>query len=55
MARPRKLTPIEEQAIYSMKLSGISVTEIAFKNSISVRTVERIVRRIENEKQAKKS
>lgn len=47
MARPRKLTPRKEQAIYDMKIQGVSETEIAYKNDISTRTVNRIVNRVE--------
>lgn len=47
MPRPRKLTPIEEQAVYQMKKQGVPTTEIAYKNGISTRTVDRIVKRIE--------
>lgn len=47
MARPRKLTAREEQAIYEMKIEGVSETEIAYKNDISTRTVNRIVNRVE--------
>ena len=49
MARPRKLTPTEEQTIYEMKLEGVSETEIAYKHDISTRTVNRIANRVGEE------
>jgi len=44
--RKRKLTPRKEQQVYNMRKSGISVTEVAFKNGISTKTVQRIINRI---------
>lgn len=46
MGRKRKLTPRKEQQVYNMRKSGISVTEVAYKNGISTKTVQRIVNRI---------
>lgn len=51
--RPRKLTPIEERSIYGMKSEGASYAEIAYKHDISVKTVERIIKRIEQESEVK--
>lgn len=48
--RPRKLTPIEELSIYEARSNGASYAEIAFKSNISVKTVERIIKRIEEER-----
>jgi len=50
MARPRKLTPLEEYAAYGLRKSGVSYAEIAHNNGASVRTIERIIKRIETDK-----
>ena len=53
MPIPRKLTPIEEHSIYGMKSGGASYAEIAYKHNISVKTVERIIKRIAQEREVK--
>lgn len=55
MARPRKLTPLEERGVYEQRKRGVSLTEIAYKNGISVKTVERISKRIEEEEREVKN
>jgi DNA invertase Pin-like site-specific DNA recombinase len=55
MARPRKLTPLEEYAAYGLRKSGVSYAEIAHNNGVSVRTIERIIKRIEIDKKPKES
>jgi len=48
--RKRKLNPIEEMIVYEQKTAGkISIAEIAYKNEISTKTVERITKRIHEE------
>jgi len=49
MARPRKLNPIEEYAVYEMHKEGRPQAEIAYKFGIGTTTVFRIVKRIEQE------
>lgn len=44
--RRRKLTPIEERLVYDQRIEGKSVTEVAYINGISTKTVQRIVNRI---------
>ena len=55
MPRPRKLTPIEERAIYEQRKQGVSLTEIAYKNGVSVKTVERTCQRVEEESEVQKN
>lgn len=47
--RVRKLNPEEEYLIYKQRIAGASVVELAYKNKISTRTVERIVKRIKEQ------
>ena len=47
--RQKKLNPIEEQLIYDQRIAGASVVELAYKNNISTRTVERIIKRIKEQ------
>lgn len=44
--RRRKLTPIEERLVYDQRIEGKSVTEVAYINGVSTKTVQRIVNRI---------
>jgi DNA-directed RNA polymerase specialized sigma24 family protein len=46
---PRKLSPLEETGVYEAKINGTPIAEIAYKFGISVRTVDRIVKRVKNE------
>ena len=46
MARPRKLTHEEEELIYKNKIAGISIAELAFKNGVSAKTIERTCKRV---------
>lgn len=55
MGRPRKLTPIEEAGVYQMHKEGRPQPEIAYKYGIGTTTVFRIVKRIEQEKEAKEN
>ncbi len=55
MARPRKLTPLKERDVYEQRKRGVSLTEIAYKNGISVKTVERIYKRIDAEEREVKN
>lgn len=51
--QPRKLTPIEESGVYEARKAGTSVVDIAYTYKISVRTVDRIVKRVEEEREVK--
>jgi hypothetical protein len=55
MARPRKLTSLEEYAVYEMHKEGRPQPEIAYKFGIGTTTVFRIVRRVEKMKVEKKN
>jgi hypothetical protein len=44
--RKRKLTPIEERLVYEQRKEGKSVTEVAYFNGISTKTVQRTVNRM---------
>lgn len=46
MARPRKLSPIEEQGVYQAYKEKKPLAEIAYKFGVSVTTVLRIVERV---------
>lgn len=47
--RKRKLTPDEEERVYEQRVKGVSVTEVAYNNGISTKTVQRIVNRFKKE------
>ncbi|MCT4619888.1 MAG: helix-turn-helix domain-containing protein [Marinisporobacter sp.] len=49
MARPRILTPLEEQGVYQMHKEKKTIVEIAYVYKISPSTVHRIVRKIKND------
>lgn len=49
--QPRKLTPIEEAGVYEARKAGASVVDIAYTYKISVRTVDRIIKRVEQERE----
>ena len=51
--QPRKLTPIEEAGVYEARKTGTPVVDIAYTYKISVRTVDRIVKRVEEEREVK--
>lgn len=44
--RPRKLTPVEEMAVYQLYKEQLSITEIAYKFGVSVPTILRITRKM---------
>lgn len=55
MPRQRKLTPIEERIIYTQRKQGVPLTELAYKNGVSVKTVERTCQRVEKESEVQKN
>lgn len=53
MARPRKLSPIEEQGVYQAYKEKKPLAEIAYKFGVSVTTVLRIVERVKEKGEKK--
>jgi len=44
--RPRKLTPVEEMAVYQLHKEQRPITEIAYNFGVSVPTISRIIRKM---------